>query len=94
MSSSPEPTFLYSNLKLAPRAKCIRLRVARAKPWRGSGDREAPGWRVTFTDGCVQYQWLSRFPTKVEADDYASDFLVRLRGENTVTPVFFVFSGM
>jgi hypothetical protein len=45
-------------------------------------DKETdPHWRVTFSDGCVQYQCLRRFATKSEAGDYASDFLVRLRGE-------------
>ena len=38
-------------------------------------------WRVTFADHHAEYQSLRHFPTKAEADDYASDFVVRLRGE-------------
>ena len=38
-------------------------------------------WRVTFADHHAEYQSLRRFPTKTEADDYASDFVSRLRGE-------------
>ena len=38
-------------------------------------------WRVTFADHHAAYQSLRHFPTKAEADDYASDFVVRLRGE-------------
>jgi hypothetical protein len=38
-------------------------------------------WRVTFADHHAEYQSLRHFPTKAEADDYASDFVARLRGE-------------
>jgi len=36
---------------------------------------------VTFADHHAEYQSSRHFPTKAEADDYASDFVVRLRGE-------------
>jgi hypothetical protein len=38
-------------------------------------------WRVTFADHHAEYQSLRDFPTRAEADAYAFDFLVRLRGE-------------
>src|SRR5215469_8296285 len=38
-------------------------------------------WRVTFTDGHADYKSSRHFRTEAEANDYATDFLVRLRGE-------------
>jgi len=38
-------------------------------------------WRVTFTDGRADYESSRRFATEAEADAWANDFVVRLRGE-------------
>jgi hypothetical protein len=57
--------------------------VARCRPSarNGSGSGLSRHWRVTFADHHAEYQSSRHFPTKVEADDYASDFLVRLQEE-------------
>ena len=40
-------------------------------------------WKVTFTDedGNIEYQSSKQFATEPEANAYATEFLIRLRGE-------------
>jgi hypothetical protein len=38
-------------------------------------------WRVAFTAGHGGQKSSRRFPTEAQANDYATDFLVRLKGE-------------
>jgi len=40
-----------------------------------------PHWRVTLTVGPTRYESSRRFGSVAEAENYATDFLARLRGE-------------
>ena len=65
-------------LERLPKGSAAKPRVSHVSPHTGGDERH---WRVTFADHHAEYQSSRHFPTKAEADDYASDFLVRLREE-------------
>jgi len=65
-------------LERLPKGSAAKPRVLLVNPCAAG----TPGyWRVTFADHHVEYQSPRQFPAKASADDYASDFLIRLRGE-------------
>ena len=65
-------------LERLPKGSAAKPRVSHVSPYNGDDARH---WCVTFADHHAEYQSSRHFPTKAEADDYASDFLVRLREE-------------
>jgi len=77
ISEEDRPRYLGA-LERLPTGSAAKPRLELVSPDSAGTTRH---WRVMFADHHVEYQSLRHFPTKVEADDYASDFLVRLRGE-------------
>jgi hypothetical protein len=77
VSAQDGPRYLTA-LERLPKGSTARPRLAFVS-LHSIGD--ARPWRVTFADHHAEYQSSRHFPTKAEADDYASDFLMRLRGE-------------
>jgi hypothetical protein len=71
------PRYLAA-LERLPKGSAAKPRVSHVGPHSGG---DAQHWCVTFADHHAEYQSSRHFPTKPEADDYASDFVVRLRGE-------------
>jgi hypothetical protein len=65
-------------LERLPKGSAATPRLEFVSPYSAGAERH---WCVTFADHHAEYRSLRHFPTKTEADDYASDFLVRLRGE-------------
>ena len=65
-------------LERLPKGSAAKPRVSHVGPHSGG---DAQYWCVTFADHHAEYQSSRHFSTKAEADDYASDFVVRLRGE-------------
>jgi hypothetical protein len=76
--SSEDRLHYLAALERLPKGSAAKPRVLLVSP---SNVGTVPHWRVTFADHHVEYQSLRHFPTKAEADDYASDFVARLRGE-------------
>src|SRR5262249_46647870 len=74
ISEEDRPRYLAA-LERLPKGSIVSPRLVSVSE---GADRH---WRVTFTDGHADYKSSRHFPTKAEADDYATDFLVRLRGE-------------
>jgi len=68
----------YRHVVWLPKGSAAKPRASHVSPYTGGDARH---WRVTFADHHAEYQSSRHFPAKVEADDYASDFLVRLREE-------------
>jgi hypothetical protein len=65
-------------LELLPKGSTAQPRLLFVKPLaEGAGLR----WRATFTDSHEDYESSRRFATEDEANAWASDFLIRLRGE-------------
>ena len=77
MSAEDRSPYLAA-LERLPRGSAAEPRVLLVCP---STAGTAQHWRVTFADHHAEYPSLRHFPTKAEADDYASAFLVRLRAE-------------
>jgi len=77
ISGKDRPRYLAA-LERLPKGSAAKPRVLLVSPYTAGTARD---WRVTFADHHVEYQSSRHFPTKAEADDYASDFLERLRGE-------------
>src|SRR5215469_15317368 len=77
VSEEDRPRYLGA-LERLPKGSAAKPRLEFVSPDSAGATRH---WRVTFADHHAEYQSLRHFPTKVEADDYASDFLVRLGGE-------------
>jgi hypothetical protein len=65
-------------LELLPKGSTANPRVLLVSPNDEGADRL---WRVAFTAGHGGHKSSRRFPTEAQANDYATDFLVRLKGE-------------
>jgi hypothetical protein len=77
ISEEDRPRYLAA-LDRLPKGSAAKPRVSLVSPGINGTARD---WRVTFADHHAEYRSLRDFPTKAQADDYATDFLVRLRGE-------------
>src|SRR5215467_3557259 len=77
VTDEDQPRYLAA-LERLPKGSAAKPRVSHVSPHTGGDARH---WRVTFADHHAEYQSSRHFPTKAQADDYASDFLVRLREE-------------
>ena len=77
ISEEDRPRYLAA-LERLPKGSAAKPRVSLVSPGSNGAARD---WRVTFADHHAEYRSLRHFPTKAAADDYAVDFLVRLRGE-------------
>ena len=77
ISEEDRPRYLAA-LERLPKGSAAKPRVSLVSPGSNGTARD---WSVTFADHHVEYRSLRHFPTKAAADDYAADFLVRLRGE-------------
>ena len=65
-------------LERLPKGSTATPRVVFVSPYEQKTD---PHWRVTFTVGPTRYESSWRFGSMAEAENYATDFLARLRGE-------------
>ena len=65
-------------LERLPEGSTANPRVLLVSPYDEGADRL---WRVSFTAGHGGHKRLRHFPTEAQANDYATDFLVRLKGE-------------
>src|SRR5208282_2221892 len=65
-------------LERLPKGSTANPRLLLVSPYDEEADRH---WRVAFTDAHGSHKSSRRFPTEAEANAYATDFLVRLRGE-------------
>ena len=65
-------------LERLPKGSTATPRVVFVSPYDQKTD---PHWRVTFTVGPTRYESSRRFGSVAEAENYATDFLARLRGE-------------
>lgn len=65
-------------LERLPKGSTANPRVLLVSPYDEGADRL---WRVAFTAGHGGHKSSRRFPTEAQANDYATDFLVRLKGE-------------
>ena len=77
ISEGDRPRYLAA-LERLPKGSAAKPRLEFVSPCCNGTARH---WRVTFADHHAEYQSLRQFPTKGAADHYASDFVVRLRGE-------------
>jgi hypothetical protein len=77
ISEEDRPRYLAA-LERLPKGSAAKPRVSLESP---GDDGTARDWRVTFADHNAEYRSLRHFPSKVEADDYATYFLVQLQGE-------------
>ena len=67
-----------SNRPLPLGSMITRPTVLLVSPYDEGADRL---WRVSFTSGHGGHKSSRHFPTEAQANDYATDFLVRLKGE-------------
>ena len=65
-------------LERLPRGSTATPQLVFVSPYDQKTD---PHWRVTFTVGPTRYESSRRFGSVAEAENYATDFLARLRGE-------------
>jgi len=65
-------------LERLPKGSTANPRVLLVSPYEEGADRL---WRVAFIAGHGGHKSSRRFPTEAQANDYATDFLVRLKGE-------------
>src|SRR5215469_17769022 len=77
ISEEDRPRYLAA-LERLPKGSAAKPRVSLVSPGSNGAARD---WSVTFADHHAEYRSLRHFPTKAAAVDYASEFLVRLRGE-------------
>ena len=73
------PRYLAA-LERLPKGSPAKPRVSHGSPHSGG---DAQHWCVTFADHHAEYQSSRHLPTKAEADDYASDFVVRFGERST-----------
>lgn len=64
-------------LERLPKGSTANPRLLLVSPYDEGADRL---WRVAFTAGHGGHKSSRRFPTEAQANDYATDFLVRLKG--------------
>jgi hypothetical protein len=68
-------------LELLPKGSTAQPRLLFVRPLTEGTEGAGLRWRATFTDSHVDYESSRRFATEDDANAWASDFLIRLRGE-------------
>ena len=77
ISGKDRPRYLAA-LERLPKGSVAKPRVLLVSAYGEGANRH---WRVMFADGHAKYSSSWEFPTETRANDYATDFLVRLRAE-------------
>jgi len=76
--SSEDRLHYLAALERLPRGSGAKPRVFLVSAYGEGANRH---WRAVFADGHTKYSSSREFPTEAQANDYAHDFLMRLRGE-------------
>src|SRR6516162_3643138 len=76
-SNSEERLHYLAALERLPKGSAAKPRVLLVSAYGEGANRH---WRAMFADGHAKYSSSREFPTEAQANDYACDFLVRLRG--------------